>query len=59
MAVLLAPNWSLPPELAHELPVLEFARPTRDELDVALSVIESTSGKACKDTIRAGLLDAA
>jgi hypothetical protein len=59
MAVLLAPNWTLPPELAHELPVLEFARPTRDELDSALSVIESTSGKACKNTIRAGLLDAA
>lgn len=59
MAVLLAPGWSLPPELAHELPVLEFARPTRDELDAALSVIESTSGCPCDDSIRPGLLDAA
>jgi SpoVK/Ycf46/Vps4 family AAA+-type ATPase len=59
MAVLFAPNWALPPELAHELPVLEFARPTRNELDAALQVIESTSGISCKQSIRPGLLDAA
>ena len=56
MAVLLAPNWTLPPELAHEFPVLEFARPTRAELDAALSVIEAASEKPCAENIRAGCL---
>src|ERR1041384_2031555 len=34
--VLVAPSWSLPLELEHDLPVLELPLPTREQLQVAL-----------------------
>jgi hypothetical protein len=38
MVVLVAPSWSLPLELEHDLPILELPLPTRDQLDAALRI---------------------
>lgn len=44
MVVLVAPSWSLPAELEHEVPVIRWALPTRDELQDAVEVVAKSSG---------------
>lgn len=56
--VLLAPAWSLPPELSREIPVLEMALPDRQELDSAVSEIAESTGSAPEPDVRAACLDA-
>ncbi|RMH36831.1 MAG: AAA family ATPase, partial [Nitrospirae bacterium] len=36
--ILIAPSWQLPPELEHDIPVLDFKLPTPEELSRALDV---------------------
>ena len=63
--VLAATDWQLPPELRHEMPVLDFTLPDRRALANALTEIQAAaagSGRelpAMDDPERAGLLDAA
>jgi hypothetical protein len=58
MVVLVAPVWSLPAELAHDLPVLQFALPTREELGAALGVVVKSLGDKAGEFDAAALLDA-
>lgn len=37
--ILLAPEWRLPPELIHDVPVLDFSLPDRDQLAHILGII--------------------
>src|SRR5262245_27944695 len=39
MVVLVAPAWSLPPELEREVPVIPWALPTREELRQAMAIV--------------------
>jgi MoxR-like ATPase len=39
MIVLIAPSWQLPPELEHDVPVLDFPLPTREELFSTLEFV--------------------
>jgi SpoVK/Ycf46/Vps4 family AAA+-type ATPase len=40
--ILLAPSWSLPVELQHDVPVVQFVLPTRTELGEALDLISDS-----------------
>jgi SpoVK/Ycf46/Vps4 family AAA+-type ATPase len=58
MIVLVAPIWSLPAELQHDVPILQFDLPTREQLSQALHVVaDSAAIKLNGDTDN--LLDAA
>lgn len=58
--VLVAPAWNLPPELRHEIPVIELPLPTRKELEAALSrVVGSSSAQIASEQEYQALLDAA
>jgi SpoVK/Ycf46/Vps4 family AAA+-type ATPase len=58
MLVLVAPAWQLPVELQHDLPIMQFDLPTREQLQMALhTVAESASITLNGDTDK--LLDAA
>jgi hypothetical protein len=39
MVVLVSPSWSLPAELSHDIPILQFDLPTRSQLRRALDVV--------------------
>lgn len=58
--ILAAPRWKLPGELVHEIPVLDFPLPVRNQLSSALDLVLASSkvGKL-SDTDRAECLDAA
>lgn len=58
MIVLVAPSWHLPAELEHDVPVLDFDLPTREQLAAALDTIV-TSTEDGHEFDRAGVLDAA
>lgn len=58
--ILVAPNWDLPSELTHDVPVLDFALPTRDQLSTALEVVvDSAKMASLKEDQKAACLDAA
>lgn len=57
MIVLVAPAWSLPPELSHDVPVLQFDLPTREQLGRALDFVASNAEVAIES--RDSLLDSA
>lgn len=57
LVVLVAPAWSLPAELSHDIPVLQFDLPTREHLSRALQVVAEGAGVQVQN--EAGLLDAA
>jgi SpoVK/Ycf46/Vps4 family AAA+-type ATPase len=57
--LLLAPTWSLPPELEHEIPVLQWALPTRSELRAALDVCAQAVGHPVDQPTADAALDAA
>jgi hypothetical protein len=58
--ILAAPSWNLPPEMTHEIPVLDFALPTRSQLSTALDlIVDSGSITPPDDMLRAECLDAA
>jgi hypothetical protein len=61
MIILVAPSWSLPPELAHDVPVLQFDLPSRKQLRIALErVIEGAQlPEVTDDILIESLLDAA
>lgn len=59
MAVLIAPTWQLPAELAHELPILRDELPTSDDLAPALDVILEATKRTIDAETRAALLLAA
>jgi ATP-dependent 26S proteasome regulatory subunit len=44
MIILVAPAWRLPAELEHDIPVIQFPLPTREELRAALEVVTSAIG---------------
>ena len=46
LIVLVAPSWKLPAELEHEVPVLQWARPTRTELEAELDRVQHDSMSA-------------
>jgi ATP-dependent 26S proteasome regulatory subunit len=49
MIILIAPAWRLPAELEHDIPVVQFALPTREELRTALEVVTSAVGAAIEE----------
>jgi len=56
--ILVAPSWSLPPEMTHEMPVLDFALPTREQLSRALDwVIDAGNLSAPDEELRSACLD--
>ena len=57
MIVLCGPSWKLPAELQHEIPVLQFDLPSRDQLATALQVVAKDNGVKVED--EASILDAA
>jgi hypothetical protein len=57
MIVLVAPSWSLPAEVAHDIPILQYALPERAQLQAALTVVAESAGVAVSDP--GPLLDAA
>lgn len=59
MILLLAPLWTMPAELQHEIPVLHDDLPTAEELSPALEVVLAATQRTITDTERAELLRAA
>jgi len=57
--VFVAPSWSLPPELEHDLPILEWRLPSRSELKTALNVVADSVGDHVTPDQEAACLDAA
>ncbi len=57
MIVLIAPSWSLPEELKHDIPVLESRLPSRAELEASLKVCADSVGVTVADP--APILDSA
>ena len=58
MVVLVAPSWSLPPELVHDVPIVQFDLPDRAQLGRALDfVAEHAEIKVSGD--RVSIIDAA
>lgn len=57
--ILVAPSWSLPAELRHDVPVTRLPLPTREQLSEALSRIKEDMNGAAKNVDDARLLDAA
>jgi hypothetical protein len=45
MVILVAPNWKLPEELKHNIPVIKMDLPSREELEAPLQVVATASGK--------------
>lgn len=43
MIIMVAPTWSLPAELQHDIPVMQFDLPTRDQLASALHVVADSA----------------
>lgn len=59
MLILLAPSWSLPPEVEHDIPVISDSLPDRDELGRALDLCVAATGTDIDVAARPALLDAA
>jgi len=59
MIVMIAPSWTIPSELEHDLPVINEALPTRDELNGPLNVIVNATQAVLDEATRAAILDAA
>jgi hypothetical protein len=59
LIVLLAPSWALPDELRHEIPVISWSLPSRDQLASALDVCLSSIGQSADEVTRRAALDAA
>lgn len=59
MIVLVAPHWELPPEIRHEVPVIHWQLPTKEQLGVALDVCLRSVGETADDRTRKAALDAA
>ncbi|MBI4090860.1 MAG: AAA family ATPase [Candidatus Komeilibacteria bacterium] len=57
MLVFVAPSWSLPAELEHDVPIMHDSLPTRDELSAALKTCTDSTGAKIGNT--SALLDAA
>ena len=57
--ILVAPSWSLPAELEHDVPVIEYALPTRIQLDAALRIVASSAGTEIDDQTTSACLNAA
>jgi hypothetical protein len=57
MIILVAPAWALPAELSHDVPILQFDLPTREQLGRALDVVRKNAGVEVEN--RDSLLDAA
>lgn len=58
MVVLLAPSWSMPPEIQHDIPVIDFALPTREQRSEALDVVAESVGATLDPDTREQCLDA-
>lgn len=58
LAVLCAPSWQLPPELQHEIPVLQHALPDAEALGVALRVVAEAAEVSLGDDQVAALTEA-
>lgn len=59
MVILAAPSWTMPPELEHDIPIVDFALPTREQLGAALDRVAIDSGVTTpKGEERVDLLDA-
>ncbi len=58
-AVLVAPSWSLPPELEHDVPVLQWHLPSREQLKEALMVVANSVGETVTPENESACLDAA
>ena len=60
LVVLIAPRWELPPELAREVPVIEWRLPSREELTAAVRVVaESAELEVPENGAMVPLLDSA
>ena len=57
LIVLIAPSWTLPAELEHDMPVINDALPSRDEINAALEVCKAATNATVENS--AALLDAA
>ncbi|RYG53146.1 hypothetical protein EON80_33020, partial [bacterium] len=57
--VFVAPTWKLPAELEHDLPVLQWALPSRFELRAALGVVAEATDEEVTPEIETACLDAA
>lgn len=59
LILLVAPSWQLLEELRHEIPVISWALPTREQLGAALDVCLAAVGQTADDATRRSVLDAA
>lgn len=57
IVVLVAPAWTLPAELARDLPVLEFRLPSREQLAAALGAVTESVGETLDPEREAACLD--
>jgi MoxR-like ATPase len=57
MVILVAPAWHLPQELEHDIPVVPWALPTREQLKAALDLVAQSADVAIEN--EAALLDSA
>src|ERR1700722_7359392 len=58
MVVLVAPNWQMPKDLQHDIPVIHDSLPSRQELESALNVVVRATACNVKDEpTRQALLD--
>jgi hypothetical protein len=57
--VLVAPAWTLPSELEHDVPLLEWALPSREQLREALHIVADSVGETATEEQEVGCLDAA
>lgn len=58
-AVLVAPTWSLPQELEHDVPILQWHLPDRQQLLEALMVVADSVGETVTPENQSACLDAA
>jgi hypothetical protein len=59
MIVLVSPAWQLPAELEHDIPVVNDALPSREELNASLTICANGAGAVVDDATRTAILDAA
>lgn len=57
--ILVAPRWTLPPELEHDVPILQWQLPTRRQLYVALQLVADSVGDNLTPEEQVACLDSA
>lgn len=57
LIILIAPSWQMPPELGHDIPVLDEPLPSRDELKAALDLCTQNTQTTLNNALERRILD--